>query len=123
MWPGQRMAPGSASDEMIRHHATVILQVAESIVNTGRFDLRFIIFPLFMAGTATSSGDQKMLAMDLISNMEKEGLGRNATTIRQVLQIVYERQTQQFMTVGHPLNVDWAEIMVEQGLQVVNFGL
>ncbi|KAL1987628.1 hypothetical protein VTN96DRAFT_2869 [Rasamsonia emersonii] len=123
MWPGQRMAPDSASDEVIGHHAAVILQVAENIVNTGRFDLRFIIFPLFMAGTATSSGDQKMLAMDLMSSMEKEGLGRNATTTRNLLQIVYERQTLQFMTVGHSLNVDWAEIMMEQGLQVVNFGL
>jgi hypothetical protein len=123
MWPGQRLAPDSASDEIIGHHAAVILQVTENIVNSGRFDLRFIIFPLFMAGVATASGGQKMMAMDLMSSMEKEGVGRNATTTRHVLQIVYERQTQQFMTVGHSLDVDWAGIMVEQGLQVVNFGL
>ncbi|KAL1965612.1 hypothetical protein VTN77DRAFT_5289 [Rasamsonia byssochlamydoides] len=123
MWPGQRRALNSASNELIGHHAAVILQVAESIVNAGRFDLRFIIFPLFMAGMATSSGGQKMIAMDLISSMEKEGVGRNATTTRHVLQIVYERQTQRFMTVGHSLDVDWTEAMIEQGLQVVNFGL
>jgi hypothetical protein len=123
MWPGQRLAPGGPSEEQIAHHASVILQVAESIVNAGRFDLRFIVFPLFMAGTASSSSGQKMMAMDLMLSMEKEGVGRNATTTRHVLQIVCERQTQQFMHIGHPLDVDWAEVMIEQGLQVVNFGL
>lgn len=105
------------------HHVSGILQVAECIVNAGRLDLRFIVFPIFMAGVASSSGAQKMMAMDLLSNMERDGVGRNASTIRQLLQIVYERQTQQFMMMGHPLDVDWAGMMVEHGLQVVNFGL
>lgn len=123
MWPGQRLEPGSASDEEIGHHASVILQVAESIINARRFDLRFIIFPLFIAGVGTSSGGQKMTVMELMSSMEKEGVGRNATTTRNVLRVVYERQTQQFMSVGHSLDVDWIDVMIEQGLQVVNFGL
>jgi hypothetical protein len=36
---------------------------------------------------------------------------------------VYERQTQQYIMVGHPLDVDWADMMTELGSQVVNFGL
>ncbi|KAL2215657.1 fungal-specific transcription factor domain-containing protein [Thermoascus aurantiacus ATCC 26904] len=123
MWPGQRLESGDAPDEDIGHHASVILQVAESIVHAGRFDLRFVVFPLFMAGVATSSGGQKMMAMELMASMEKEGVGRNATTTRQVLQLVYERQTQQLMSVGHSLAVDWIDVMIEHGLQVVNFGL
>ncbi|KAN0086706.1 Fungal specific transcription factor domain containing protein [Elaphomyces granulatus] len=120
MWPGQRRG---TSEEHIEQHASMILQVAESIVNAGRFDLRFIIFPLFMAGTASSSSGRKMRAMDLISSMEKDGIGRNATTTRHVLQIVCRQRTQQLMCEGYSLDVDWAEIMIEQGLQIVNFGL
>lgn len=123
MWPGQRLAPDSVSDDVIGHHASIILQVAETIVDAERFDLRFVVFPLFMAGMATASGGQKMVAMDLMSSMEREGVGRNATTTRHLLQSVYDQQTQEFMTIGHSLHVDWATVMAEQGLQVVNFGL
>ena len=76
-----------------------------------------------MAGVASSSGSDKMLALDLMTIMEKEGVGRNTTTTRHILQIVYERQTQRFMSQGHSLDVDWMDIMIEQGLQVVNFGI
>jgi hypothetical protein len=120
MWPGQRRGP---FEEQIEQHASMILQVAKSIVNAGRFDLRFIIFPLFMAGASSSSSGQKMVAMDLMLSMEKDGVGRNATTTRHVLQLVCQQQTQQLMCEGHTLDIDWAEIMIQQGLQVVNFGL
>lgn len=120
MWPGQRRGP---FEEQIEQHASMILQVAKSIVNAGRFDLRFIIFPLFMAGASSSSSGQKMVAMDLMLSMEKDGVGRNATATRHVLQLVCQQQTQQLMCEGHTLDIDWAEIMIQQGLQVVNFGL
>lgn len=123
MWPSQRMDTCPEFDDEIAQSVTEILQVADSIVSAGRLELRFIVFPLFMAGVASSSGADKMQALDLISSMEKEGIGSNPTSTRHVLQIVYERQTQRFMNVGHSLDVNWNEIMVEQGLQVVNFGL
>jgi hypothetical protein len=122
MWPSQRMDTGPESDDDISHCVKVILNVAEDIVNAGRLELRFIVFPLFMAGIACSSGPDKMTVLDLISTLEKEGVGRNTTTTRHVLEIVYERQTQRFMDVGHFLDVDWIDIMIEQGLQLVSFG-
>jgi len=123
MWPAQRMDTGPESDDEIALCATTILKTAEDITEAGNLQLRFIVFPLFMAGVASSSGSDKMLALDLMTIMEKEGVGRNTTTTRHILQIVYERQTQRFMHQGHSLDVDWMDIMVEQGLQVVNFGI
>lgn len=123
MWPSQRLGPEGSSDDELTRHSTAILRIAENIINAERFDLRFIIFPLFMVGVSTPSGSQKMMALDFISSMEKAGVGRNATTTRHILQIVYERQTQQFMSAGHSFHINWLEVMIEQGLQVVNFGL
>lgn len=65
-----------------------------------------------------------MMAMELMTGMEDEedGLGRNAATTRAILQTVYERQLERLMRVGHTLDVDWADLMVKEGLQMVNFG-
>jgi hypothetical protein len=124
MWPSQRIETGGGPIAEIERSTSSILQVAEEIVNASRFNLRFIVFPIFMAGIASSSGSQKMLALDLLSSIEcHEGVGRNVTTTRHVLQIVYQRQTEGFIKQGHSLDVDWVEIMIEQGLQMVNFGL
>ncbi|EGC42767.1 conserved hypothetical protein [Histoplasma capsulatum var. duboisii H88] len=124
MWSSQSIETGGGPALEISQRTTAILHVASSIVHAGRFDLRFIVFPLFMAGVASSSSSQKMLALDLLSGIEgNESVGRNVTTTRHVLQIVFQRQTEGYMRKGHALDVDWMEIMIEQGLQMVNFGL
>ena len=123
MWPTQRLDTGPDFEDEIAQCVSEILHIATSIISTGRLDLRFIVFPLFMAGVASSSGAEKMQALDMISSMEKEVIGSNTTSTRHVLQVVYERQTQRFMNVGHSLDVCWKLIMIEQGMQVVNFGL
>ena len=123
MWPSQRLDTGPEFDVEIGQCVAEILQTAEGIVNAGRLELRFVIFPLFLAGFASTDGNQKMMALDMISRMEKKSIGSNTTATRHALQIVYEQQTQRFMHTGHSLDVDWSDIMVAQGLQVVNFGL
>jgi hypothetical protein len=123
MWPSQRLDTGPEFDVEIGQCVSEILHIAEGIVNAGRLELRFMIFPLFMAGFASTDGSQKMMALDMISTMEKKSIGSNTTATRHALQIVYEQQTQRFMHTGHSLDVNWSDIMVEQGLQVVNFGL
>lgn len=124
MWPTQEVETGGAPALEVEQRVSNILQVGTSIVNSGRFDLRFIVFPLFMAGVATSSGSQKMLALDLICALgTNEAVGRNVATTAHVLQTVYQRQTESYMRKGHALDVDWIDIMADQGLQLVNFGL
>jgi hypothetical protein len=123
MWPSQRMDTGPEFDAEIGQCVSDILHTAEGVVTSGRLELRFMIFPLFMAGFASTDGTQKRMALDMISTMEQKSIGSNTTATRHALQIVYERQTQRFMHTGHSLDVNWSDIMVEQGLQVVNFGL
>ncbi|QSS62291.1 hypothetical protein I7I51_04468, partial [Histoplasma capsulatum] len=113
MWSSQSIETCGGPALEISQRTTAILHVASSIVHAGRFDLRFIVFPLFMAGVASSSSSQKMLALDLLSGIEgNESVGRNVTTTRHVLQIVFQRQTEGYMRKGHALDVDWMEIMI-----------
>lgn len=64
-----------------------------------------------------------MHALDLIRTMEKSSMGRNTAVTRRALAAVYEKQNERFMNTGQSLDVDWLEVMQEQGLSVVNFGL
>lgn len=127
MWPGQRLQSGGALEHGIHHHATAILQIAEGIVQADRFDRRFIIFPLFLAGAASLdlSSPLQERAMELLCLVEERGMGmgRNAATARLLLQLVVERQRGSLLSAGHALDVDWFEVMLEHGFQLVNFGL
>ncbi|PGH10810.1 hypothetical protein AJ80_07361 [Polytolypa hystricis UAMH7299] len=119
MWPSQRLGPHSAPGAEIEQRASSILRVgADIVINSGRFDLRFIVFPVFMAGVTSSSSQRQQFALDLIAGIERNGgVGRNVGTTRHVLNIVYQRRGEGYG------DVDWMEIMREQGLQMVNFGL
>lgn len=123
MWPSQRLDTGPEYDAEIALCVSEVLRIGDRIVNDEKYHLRFIIFPLFMAGVASTDGNEKMLALELISSMEKSSIGNNTTATRQALQIIYEHQTQRFMHTGQSLDVNWSDIMLEQDLQVVNFGM
>lgn len=83
-----------------------------------------MVFPLFMAGLASTIGREKMLAIDLIKQME-EGciVGGNTKAAREALEAIYELQNEQFMHDGHSLDIDWFQVMIDKGRTVVNFGL
>jgi hypothetical protein len=117
------MDTGAEFDGEIANCSSTILQIGEDMIKKARLQLRFLVFALFMAGVASSSGSDKRRALDLISAMENDAVGRNATITRNLIQIVYDRQAKQFMSEGHSLGVDWIDIMIEQRLQVVNFGV
>lgn len=124
MWPGQRVESEFSADAEIDHHVTEILRMAERTTHTRRADRHFLVFPLFLAGATASASGLKMMAMELMTSMEDEedGMGRNAATTRAILQIVYERQLERLMHVVHTLDVDWSDLMAQEGLQMVNFG-
>lgn len=99
-----------------------VLEIGEKIVREEKYHLRYVVFPLFVAGTASADDRRKTQALELISRMEKTGIGINTVKTRKTLEIVYERQkkcppTEDFR------NIDWNEIMVDKDLQVANFGL
>jgi hypothetical protein len=122
MWHSQRMDIGAEFDDEVARSSSAILQIGENMIQKAGLQLRFMVFALFLAGVA-SSGSDKRRALDLIIAIEKEAVGRNTIITRNLLQIVYDRQTEQFMNEGHSHGVDWIDVMIEQGLQVVNFGM
>jgi hypothetical protein len=82
MWPSQRMDTGPEFDDEIEKCSLAILQLGEDMMKEARLQLRFMVFALFMAGIASSSGSDKRRALDLIIAMEKEAVGRNITIAR-----------------------------------------
>jgi hypothetical protein len=75
--------------------------------------LKFLIFPIFLAGFASNRGEDKVLALEVLRDVEKTSATRDATTIRQLLQIVYQRQEQSMRRLGSPWAVDWKSVMQE----------
>ncbi|KAJ6153372.1 hypothetical protein N7497_007691 [Penicillium chrysogenum] len=122
--PDNVSSPSTPPDAEIDHHATEILRLAQQTTHTRRADRHFLVFPLFLAGATASASGIKLTAMELMTSMEYEedGLGRNAATTRAILQIVYERQLERLMHMGHTLDVGWSDLMAQEGLQMVNFG-
>lgn len=123
MWPGQRVYTSADYAGEIAAVSQQILQVSQAIMSNSSGNCRFLVFPIFMAGFASDIGSQKMLAIDLIHQMESDGIGHNTHVARKALEAVYERQNERFMHTGNSLGVDWLQLMMEQGLTVVNFGL
>lgn len=123
MWPGQRVYTSADYAGETAAVAQQILQVSQVIIHNNPGNCRFLVFPIFMAGFASDIGSQKMMAIELIQQMESNGIGQNTRVARKALEAVYERQTERFMHTGNSLGVDWLQLMMEQGLTVVNFGL
>lgn len=123
MWSSQRIDTGTKFDDEIARAASQIITTAERVIRANCLNLRFIVFPLFMAGYASTDSSQKTRTLDLILRTEESTIGTSTLTTRRTLQIVYERQEERFRDSGHSLEVSWIDVMVEQGLQVVNFGL
>ncbi|KAI9814741.1 MAG: hypothetical protein M1827_003007 [Pycnora praestabilis] len=123
MWPSQRFDSVPGADEEIAQSVSEILRIAEVNVNAESLGLRNFVFPLFMAGIATSSAGEKMFALDLMGTVEQHSVGRNTMVTRQLLQTVYDRQNESNMSVGHSFHIDWFEIITQRGLPVVNFVL
>jgi len=123
MWPGQRLETSPDYNTEIAVASNQILNMTRKALAEDRSDCRYLVLPCFIAGFASTDGTHRMQALDLIRNMEKASIGRNTAVTRRALAAVYERQNEQFMNTGQSLDVDWMEVMQEQGLTVVNFGL
>ena len=67
-----------------------------------------------MAGFVARREEDRSEILGLVKRMEEDSVGRNLAAVRQLLEIVYERQGE---TRG---GVDWVGLIGELGLQVVN---
>lgn len=123
MWPGQRIETSPDYDTEIAVASNQLLLMTRKALAEERTDCRYLVFPVFMAGFATTDGAHRMHALDLLRALEKTSIGRNTTATRKALAAVYEKQNERFMNTGQSLDVDWMEVMAEHGLTIVNFGL
>ena len=123
MWSTQRLDTSPDYDTEIAVASNQVLQMTSKILRDGRVDCRFLVFPVFLAGYASSEGGQKSTAMELIRAMEKDSIGRNTSATRKALGMVYEKQNERFMTTGQSLDIDWMDVIGEQHMLIVNFGL
>lgn len=124
MWPGQRLDISRDCETEINSASQHILQVSRDIIENDSTSSQFLVFPLFMAGLASSISREKILAIDLIRQMEQGCIiGENTKATRKALETIYELQHEQFMHNGHSLDIDWFQVMIDKGRTVVNFGL
>ncbi|KAK5188874.1 hypothetical protein LTR92_011123 [Exophiala xenobiotica] len=123
MWPGQRLETSPDYDTEIAVASNQILQMTRKAHSENRWHCRYLVFPVFMAGFASTDGAQRMLASDLIRAIEQTSIGRNTTVTRKALTAVYESQNERFMNTGQSLDVDWMQAMAERNMLVVNFGV
>ncbi|MCJ1387812.1 hypothetical protein MMC18_000655 [Xylographa bjoerkii] len=123
MWSSQRTDTNSGYVEEVSQCASEIIDVVSETVRRRQFEHGFVVFPLFLAGIATSSAADKMLAHELMRAMEQESVGNNKRATRKLLEAVYEAQNARQMVVGHSLDVDWIQVMTDSKLHVINFGL
>ncbi|KAE8389980.1 hypothetical protein BDV23DRAFT_156080 [Aspergillus alliaceus] len=121
MWPRQNIGLEVFPERKVHHHATMVLQHAESMICKSQGN-HFMTFPLFLAGAAAGSSDLKVKAWELLSNLEESEIGYNVSTTCYILQLVYERQMQQSRNGGASfLEVDWVELLAERGYRLVSF--
>jgi Fungal specific transcription factor domain len=123
LWPRQGMDMPGQSDAEVVAAASDILKTAEQNFAEGQLDLRFLVFPLFMAGVSSIDGEQKQRVSELIRVIETGRIGSNTRTTRRALEFVYEKQMESLHISGQIFDVDWIDILAEKGLTVVNFGL
>ena len=93
MFPGQRRIPVANEHEIhsdTERRVLSIINVAAAQLEDGQLGRRHVIFPLFIAGFATSRPDIKTQALDLIKSYEGTGIGQNTSRTRQLLTAVYE---------------------------------
>jgi hypothetical protein len=138
MFPHQRMIPFANQVEVnadTERRCMSILSLASTYISQPvlqghgmprQFEQRHIVFPVFMAGIATSRADAKMQAIDIITALEKPsngGIGQNTFVTKKLLIAVCEEQSLAVSDGGRVEEVDWLTVSRDRGLSVVNCGL
>ncbi|KAK5132563.1 hypothetical protein LTR08_008880 [Meristemomyces frigidus] len=127
MFPGQRLIPiANQADIHIdtERRCQFILTMASADLERGLMERRHIVFPLLMAGFATTQPDAKIQAINIMTAFQREGsIGQNTHRTRQLLVAVCEEQGAVVSAGGRMEQVEWLALAKERGLSVVNCGL
>jgi len=129
MFPHHRSIPPHHQHDPHLHADTErrcasILTLASTHLETDQLVCRHDLFPLFIAGVATTQPDAKIHAIDCAKAFERAGgIGRNTARTRRLLVAVCEEQRRVVGAGGRMEMVEWWAVAEERGLGVVNCGL
>lgn len=118
MYPSQRPLHPPRHTPEISQSADEIVRLAREIVRHGHLERKFIVFPLFMAGSVSHTPRQREEILALVERMEQDSVGRNMVAARVLLGICFERQGRGGGAGAG--GVDWVGVIAELGLRVVN---
>ena len=120
------MFPGQLSDQQpdyVEVCISEIIQAGHIILSQERFDMGFILFPLFMAGFATDDDNKKQLALGMIRSIEQHCFGPTTEICRRLLETIYQKQRAVTLEAGDASSVDWVEEIEMSGQGLVLYGL
>ena len=104
MYSGQLHDPEPDTEAQIKACCTEILHI---VLSKERCDLRYIVFPLFLAGFCTRNLTEKDTALGLMVEVEKHEYGGVADNVRRFSQTIYERQSVAVAQTGNANSVGW----------------
>lgn len=123
LFPGQLRYPAPDSKLHITTCVTEILQAARFVASQEHVDPRFMIFPLFIAGFAASEPAEKDLALTMIRAVEQHSFGGCTQSVRELLEIIYEKQRVAILRTGDSTLVDWVEEIELRGQPPIIYGI
>lgn len=127
MFPSQLLLPSASAHQTASNtnlRASQILALATAILEqTADLSRREVVFPIFMAGVATSNPAAKAKAINLLKSFEGHGIGQNTSVVRRLLVGVCEEQGRRVEVGRRAEEVEWLGWGRERGLSVVNCGL
>lgn len=123
MFQGQFLIPSTEVEEQIASCAKEITMIAKKILDCKRFEFRFLVFPVFLAGMASKIKEEKQIALDLMKSLEKTSFGSNTTTTRKLLVTIYEKQEAAVAQTGNALGISWIEELESSGEPLIILGL
>lgn len=126
MFPGQRLIPHASAALLSADSASRVSHIhtlASSILASGDLDRREVVFPVFIAGIATSDANAKITSINLLKSFEGHGIGQNTSVVRRLLVGVCEEQNRLLERGRRMEEVDWMRFGRERGMSVVNCGL
>lgn len=85
--------------------------------------MRFVVFPLFLAGVFAANQGDKETALNLITAVEPHSFGGSIQSVRIVLQAIYNKQLEARLQTGVTTSVDWVEEMELSGQRLIITGL
>ncbi|KEQ76360.1 hypothetical protein M436DRAFT_78115 [Aureobasidium namibiae CBS 147.97] len=118
MYPGQslRLSP---MRKWVAQHCSKIL----SLVSNQSLGQHHLSFPLFLAGYASKSIQEKVQAVKLMESMQAVGLSNGSLRSLALLKLIYAEQEARRGSLVKTEDVDWIGFSHEVGIKVVNFSL